>query len=201
MKLATPVCRVRACGLDNASRQACSQRHGRQTERASEPTSDSSGRPDPLPRFEGMPWPRAASQRPVACSLTPLSAGCQRSLARNQQILNARTRSDNRDPPTTATNLRDPALRRSFPGEPVWPWPPAFAVTERAVVAWPVVAVGVTVMPASTESSPVLPHPSKHSPHLCLSLRRMGGTQDYCLWPSTCWDPRDSGWLSTRDRR
>jgi hypothetical protein len=121
-----------------------------------------------------MPWPTAASQRTVACCLTPLSAGCQRSPARNQQILNARTRSDNRNPPTTATNLRDSASRRPFPSEPAWRWPPAFAITERAVAAGPVVMVGVAVMPAGTELSPVPPHPSKHSPHLCLSLLSYG---------------------------
>ena len=71
--------------------------------------------------------------------------------------------------------LRDPASRLPFPAEPPRRWPPpAFAFAERAVAAWPVVTVGVTVMPAGTERDPARPHPSQHSPHLCLSLLSYG---------------------------
>ena len=97
--------------------------------------------------------------------------------------------------------LRDTASRLPFPAEPPRHWPPpAFAFAERAVAARPVVAVGVTVMPAGAERNPARPHPSQHSPHLCLSLCRMGGIQDCCHWPPTCWDPRGDR-LSTRGRR
>ena len=54
-----------------------------------------------------------------------------------------------------------------------WP-PPAFAFAECAVAAWPVVTVGFTVMPAGAERDSARPHPSQHSPHLCLSLLSYG---------------------------
>jgi hypothetical protein len=36
------------------------------------------------------------------------------------------------------------------------------------------VTVRVAVMPAGTEPDPARPHPSEHSPHLCLSLLSYG---------------------------
>ena len=74
-----------------------------------------------------------------------------------------------------SVRLRDTASWPPFPAEPPRHWPsPALAFAECAVAAWPVVTVGVTVMPAGTERGPARPHPSQHSPHLCLSLLSYG---------------------------
>jgi hypothetical protein len=79
---------------------------------------------------------------------------------------------------TQVARLRDLACSAPFPDKPSRPWAPAWAVTERAVTAWPVVAVGVTDMPAGTNPCAALPpHQSKHSPHLCLSLLSHGRDQ------------------------
>jgi hypothetical protein len=84
--------------------------------------------------------------------------------------------------------LRVAAACLAFPAEPPQHWsPPAVAFAERTVAAWPVVTVGFMIMPAGTERSAARPHPSQHSPHLCLSLLSygrdsllsMGGTQDF----------------------
>jgi hypothetical protein len=72
--------------------------------------------------------------------------------------------------------LRVAAACLAFPAEPPQHWPPpAVAFAERTVAAWPVVTVGFMIMPAGTERSAARPHPSQHSPHLCLSLLSYGG--------------------------
>ena len=109
---------------------------------------------------------------------------------------------DNSAVEVRAARLRDLASRPSLPGKPPGRWPPARAVAERTVTTWPVVQVGVVGMPADTRLCRAPPpHPSEHSPHLCLSLLSHGRDPGQLSWPPTSRDPReDSNPLSTRDR-